>query len=261
MKRKIVGISIFALLIIMVSCKKNDNELLKNDPSPITSIFKSLDPEILKACIIRNDTLKAKQIEGMLANRIADYYLENGGVDLRREMKNNTTQIVSFGLFMTEVERGRQHLLRTGKHSSPFQNYMPPKINPVPAYSTGYSSELPPIDPESGISVNAFNCFWTAVTGLFEIGAAYKIYADLISGSLSLTTAIAGLKFALGKVAWGITVALTIYSIGECMDWWFIVPYDEDSVTSITERDVFSSNPRLPLDTTGFGGDSIIFVP
>ncbi|MBC7848637.1 MAG: hypothetical protein H7Y31_02820 [Chitinophagaceae bacterium] len=80
---------------------------------------------------------------------------------------------------------------------------------------------LPPDRPDPGRDGGGeMNCFTAALGGLIGIPEIKGIYSDFVSGRTSPKTVIKAVKLIGRRVATIIGVAIAVYSLGDCLEWW-----------------------------------------
>lgn len=178
----------------------SDSQWVPEIPYPtaisFTDIFKN-DKNILEQLIISNNQESATIYIRNLASQICGYFYYNRNIDIRNDFINDPNGVILLGLFYAADEYYYQNqmtaksLKQSGKTASP-NLYDDP-------------------DP--------MGCFLTAVGSLIGFADAKNIWRSFVAGA-SEQTVIAALKLIGRRVATVITVVVTIYQAGECLDWW-----------------------------------------
>lgn len=81
-------------------------------------------------------------------------------------------------------------------------------------------SDLEEYQPPTAEAATAFDCFKAALGGVLSLGTIYSIYKDFKAGTISPQTLISTLRIMGKGLSYGFTIGLSIYELGDCMDWW-----------------------------------------
>ena len=172
-------------------------------------------------------------------------------MDLRAEFQNNSGQIILFGLFQSAAEMYRK--APPGFHSSRGKPsaHLKSRAKTLNFFAVPQIHNTTFISPTSAVSMD---CFFVAVETLIGITQAKSIWASIVGGSYNVGTVIQALKLIGSRVAGVITVGIMIYSVGCCLDWWYIVPYEEETRNDTTwkiDNEIGDSSEIFP-DTLGW---------
>lgn len=101
-------------------------------------------------------------------------------------------------------------------------------------------------------NAQSYSCFLVAVSTFLGIADAQGIWASIVGGA-SAQTAVAALKLIARRVAGVISVGIMIYSVGECLNWWYSIPFNpQDTIGFGLPPVVRDTTLPLTLDTLTF---------
>jgi hypothetical protein len=117
-----------------------------------------------------------------IANQVASYFYRTQGFDLRQQFRDNPDGLVILGTFYAAKETYdlRQRTMRTE---------------------------------------GDWSCFWTAVGDVLGLAQARSIWGMITGGSYT-GSVLRVLSTMATRVAGVFTVAMMVYSTGECLGWW-----------------------------------------
>lgn len=185
---------ILSSVVILTGCSKQ-----VSDPSPVRNsspavqiingttftsmpdVFKSTNLTALQTAITNNDEVAATNVLISLANKIYVYIQDNYDSTFTANVATDYKEIIVMGMAYLEYE-----------------------ANPVGGASV-QSSEV--------------DCIITVVGSIIGVNDVMGIVNDFRNG-VSATTLLGTAKLALKRVATAITVAIAIYELGDCLDWW-----------------------------------------
>lgn len=185
---------ILCSIAILSGCSKQVNDPLPaQNPSPTSQmingtiftsmpdVFKSINVAALQTAINNNDDPASTSILISLANKIYIYIQNNYDATFTANVSTNYKEIIVMGMAYLEYE-----------------------ANPVGGVSV-QSSEV--------------DCIITVVGSIIGVNDVMGIVNDFRNG-VSATTLMGTARLALKRVATAITVAIAIYELGDCLDWW-----------------------------------------
>lgn len=197
--------SILTLLIFLVSCKKdfhNSNDLKSvdlNTHNNVADIFKPINPNDLQTIIKNQEAKNAELMLNKTANKLADYFFQKEGIDLKKEFEGNNNLIIIFALLKAKQEQKSAQIIDKENFS--------------------LNSSIVNITPQDSISEDNMGCFMTAVGTIIGIADANAIWTSIAAGASSKSI-IAALRLIGKRVAFAVTTAFAIYNVGECLGWW-----------------------------------------
>lgn len=157
-----------------------------NDDS-ISQVFKRINSDTLKSYIDNNQLSLTEAFNLKLGNDIAEYIDDRYKIDIKNDVSDFPEATIVLGLFYFGKENGIQDL-----HPDSLLNR--------------------PADL-------ALGCLFSAVGALLSIHDLRSLYQDFVSG-IGASTILSTMKLMLRRVATVWTVVTTVYSFGDCMDWW-----------------------------------------
>ena len=192
--KKIIYCSIILAIITFNFKSVNASNIFKqrqaiiktSNPLPFTNIFKNIDYLKLNSAITSKDTLIILSILEKLNDQISREFLLQYKIDLKSEFKTDYDKITLIGL------------LYAGKETF------------LPEIKDENSTLRPPSD---------FGCFLTAVSTLIGIPQAQSIWNSIKAGATEQTV-VGALKLIGRRVGTIIGVAIMVYEVGECLNWW-----------------------------------------
>lgn len=81
-------------------------------------------------------------------------------------------------------------------------------------------SDLEEYQPPTAEAATAFDWFKAVLGWVLFLGTIYSIYKDFKAGTISPQTLISTLRIMGKGLSYGFTIGLSIYELGDCMDWW-----------------------------------------
>lgn len=151
-------------------------------------IFKSLNGEEISSLYKSNNEDKANILTKDISNEIVKYAKDKYSIDMEEIFKDDYNVIVVGGLVFALMESN---------------------------IAVEYNPENPDIK-----SLGQFEgCLYTSVLGLIGIRDINALIYDFKHG-VSPTTIMRSLKLMVGRTATAITVVITVYEFGDCMNWW-----------------------------------------
>lgn len=175
---------------------------------PVPSTFSaqeifSNDKYILENILLSQNQDSASLYMYDLANRVSGYFYHIRGIDLRNDFVGDPSGIIILGLFYAAEEN---YYLQQGMLA----------INANRTILEKKKGDLSPLKYDDG---DRFSCFITAVSTLIGISDARNLWRSILGGAAEQTI-ISGLKLMARRTFFAITIATTVYSVGDCLDWW-----------------------------------------
>lgn len=205
--KKVVIYLLFLTLVssgIFVACSKSnvDQEwkatLGTNSYSSAAEIFKSINKIDLKNATSTNNIKATQEIIYPAANKIASYFFDRYKIDIRQDFVDNPQGIIILGLFYAAKE----------------VNYSNNSVLSSLRVKTLSSDGLVITENKDD-----FSCFLSAVAAVIGITDARNIWRSIVSGA-SEETVLAAVKLIGKRVAGVISVAIMVYEVGSCLEWW-----------------------------------------
>ncbi|PQV59672.1 hypothetical protein CLV53_11556 [Sediminibacterium magnilacihabitans] len=145
--------------------------------------------------IDQHNEADAQAIVYPLANKVASYFYAKYQRDIRRDFVNNPQGIIILGLLYAAKERHAATINMSASLHAPGQ----------------------------GLAVESnratFDCLLSVVGSVIGLSDARNLWQSIAAGATE-ETAIAALKVIGRRVAGVITVAIMVYDLGSCLDWW-----------------------------------------
>lgn len=201
-KIKYLFLGMLSFTILIIACSKNTSEshweaqIDNSSFSSVSSIFKNSNSDALKSIKELNEEAAASEYLTKKANEIASFYYKKKNINLSKDFIDNPDGIVIFGLFMAAKESNDLN-----------------KSNKI------LTTDIQKISTKLDESGGGMSCFFAAIGGVLGIRDARDLWKACLEGA-SEQTLIASIKLMGKRVAGVLTLAIAVYEVGECLDWW-----------------------------------------
>lgn len=219
------------LLLCFSNCSKNEFTHIKSDPGNVSAAklksegvvnvigspsedtyvraFNTYTGEnVLQRLIAENDEVQLNGFLNYTADRIKNNTLRKYNIDLSGDDRD---LIILFGM----LEGAKEKFITNGQ-----------------------------VVPEGDAT---FSCFMSAVSGFLGLTTAKSLWTSITSGA-SEETVVAALRLIGGRIGTVVGVAIMVYQVGDCMDWWYEEPMVIGGNTGGAPDPVDMPDPGTPIN-------------
>lgn len=195
---KKIGIILPMALLLSASCNKvcelpEENLLMERHTissvvsyQSMADVFKSINPTQLQTYVSTNNNAAAATVLKNLATKVQAYLKANYDTNFNMDVDLEYQEILVLGIIYTKYEQEQLN---------------------------GQATTL-----ESATN-NQVDCVFAVLMGTITGSEIIAIVNDFRRG-VSAATIIGTLKTTLRRVASAISVALMVYEVGDCLEWW-----------------------------------------
>ena len=163
----------------------------------LEAMLSSNDPNDLLAAINATNELPAATEIYTISNEINDHFIDNYSINLLSEYNDDREKVIATGILISGWQKG--------------------VFNNAPVNDSIWLAD------DEGFShanlTQAESCFYTAVGSVLGVTQIKGLIASLKAGA-ARPTIINSIKLMGKRVATAVTLVITIYQLGDCLEWW-----------------------------------------